>query len=154
MAKISNLTVLRSALHVADVIEAYVASFCGGGGLLLRPALTYREGKYTTNRDKGHASIRMIVKSFDWQRGRSDEIIAELTKFDQMLEECNEDISEVILTQFANAWYDFNSDCMAKTNGLVSFFRESLPAAIYWHMQCMDNNKLINKLMAEDDFED
>ena len=90
----------------------------------------------------------MIIESFEWQRERSDRVIKLLEEFDVMLGECDEKLGDVILKQFAISYIDYNSDNMTKNTGLMYFFRETLPAVIYWAFSDIDRIKL-EKLLSE-----
>lgn len=146
--KVSYLEVLRKIDEVAAALQDFIEDFFDGGGPLLRPAQTFRNGKGKDNREKGHDSIRMIIESFEWQRERSDRVIKLLEEFDVMLDNCDKKLGDVILKQLAISYIDYNSDNMTKNTGLMYFFRETLPAVIYWAFSDIDRIKL-EKLFSE-----
>ena len=148
---ISNLSVLKKIYHIADIIEDYIHNCLASCSLFIRPGAVYRKCQNGSSREKGHAAIGMLIESYELQRSHAEQLVNELKALDNMLDECGDGFSDLILEQFAHSWYEFNSESSPKNFALLYFLRETIPASIYWQMNEINEEKLLEQVRKSED---
>lgn len=132
---------------IAKALDDYIV-FCYGSNNypLLQPAQAYWSSHTTETKEIGHAVLAMLIKSFSWQRGRSEQVVKELREFDEMLEQSESDLSLQILRHLGHSYHGFNSENKNEVAGLKNYFAETLPAAIYWWLNRASKASIMQEL--------
>ena len=144
---IKDRDLVNKIYEIAKALDDYIV-FCYGSNNypLLQPAQTYWASHTTETKEIGHTVLAMLIKSFSWQRGRSEQVINELREFDEMLEQSESDLSLQILRHLGYSYHGFNSENKAEVTGLKNYFAETLPAAIYWWLNQASKASIMQEL--------